>query len=391
MTRKMKVITAVLVSLLSIVAVWVALHLHPTPSLLETVSIDLSPADFDHLNQKVEDAHELGYYKKGDDEYVPAQITYRSHFSDGKVRLKGDWLDHFSANKWSFRIKQSKALASGIKSYSIQNPKARGFIDGWVFQQLMRQEGVMANEFRFVQLKLNQQNWGIYSFEEHLSQRMIDEQAGANGIILKFKDDGFFKADIEKQPTDGLIKEAEIKVYGKLKDDPDFQDDIRFAKKLMRAYQLQVDSVYDYFNAEKMGAYYALCDLNSAYHAMGWINIRFFYNFETKLLEPIAYDPYPLLEWGKPYLGANVDKVNNDPFETTMIVYNALKYPKIRAAYDRKIKVYSDQQFVSNFLNSHQEQIQFYETELKKEYPDYQYDYSFLKENAKNIKTALEK
>jgi hypothetical protein len=305
------------------------------------------------------------------------------------VRLKGDWLDHFSKSKWSFRIKQDRALRSGIKSFSVQNPKARGFVDGWVFQTLMRQEGVIANEFRFVQLEVNKQNWGIYSFEEHLSQRMIDQQAQAQGVILKFKDDGFFQADIQKKPTDGLIKEAEIKVYGKLKDDPEYQDDIRFAKKLMRAYQLQVDSVYDYFDADKMGAYYALCDLNCAYHAMGWINIRFFYNFETKLLEPIAYDPYPILEWGKPFLGANVDKVNNDPFETTMIVYNALKHPNIRAAYDQKIKTYSDQKFVNEFMKKHLNEIEFYESEIKKEYSDYQYNYDFLKENAQSIKAAL--
>lgn len=387
--KKTAILHLVLVLLTVLLAGVTVFQLSGESLKIEALHLQISDENFQVLNEKVDAAHDKGYYEKGENEYVDAEVTYRSEFREAKVRLKGDWLDHFQNKKWSFRLKLQSPLSSDLKVFSIQNPKARGFVDGLVFHWMIRQERIISNEFRFVQLVVNGQNWGAYSFEEHLSQRMIDQQAGAEGVILKFKDDGFFEADIKKEKTDGLIKQAEIKVYGKLKDDPRYEKEVKFATDLMRAYQQQEDSVYNYFDAEKMGMYYAICDLTSAYHAMGWINIRFFFNFETQKLEPIAYDPYPTLDWGKPYLGANYDKVQNDPFETTMIIYNALKNPNIKAAYDTALNKITQPNYVQTFLTENNSSIRFYESELQKEYHDYSYDYELLKSTANEIRAHL--
>ena len=108
--------------------------------------------------------------------------------------------------------------------------------------------------------------------------------------------------------------------------------------------------MYKNFDSKTTGLYYAICDLTNAYHAMGWINIRFYYNFETQKMEPVAYDPYPVLKWGQPYLGKNCFTKDLNPLDTKMIVYNALHIPNISKAYYLALHRITQPQYISSFL-----------------------------------------
>ena len=103
---------------------------------------------------------------------------------EGKFRLKGDWLDHVRNNKWSFRIKLKEEMKDELKVFSVQNPKTRGFLNGYVYYQMLKEERVLTNEFRYVHLYVNDRSWGVYCLEEHLSSRMMSNQNKPIGVIL---------------------------------------------------------------------------------------------------------------------------------------------------------------------------------------------------------------
>ena len=207
-------------------------------------------------------------------------------------------------------------------------------------------------------------------------------------VLLKFSDNSFFAAG-EGVNTDGLIKEAKIKVYGDTKKERAHKKEIRFAKEIIADYQYRIDSTYNNFDAKQTGLYYALNDLTSAYHAMGWINIRFYFNFETQKMEPVGYDAYPKLEWGNPYLGKHVNTTNLDPLETKMIIYSALKNEAVNAAYLKTLSRITEASYIENIMDKLNGQLLFLEAEIQKEYADYQYNYNFLIERGKMIRGAL--
>lgn len=353
---------------------------------VEKLHLYIDESEFSVLSDLRDDALELGHLDRSPNDYVPGCITYLGDSIGGKIRLKGDWLDHLDDNKWSFRIKLDKPMDDGLQVFSVQNPKARGFLDGYVFNQLLIDEGVLSNEMRFIELIVNGATWGIYCIEEHLTTRMITNQGKPNGVLLKFNDNTFFNTENKDVP--GLIKAAKIKVYGDAKKKKEYKADVKIAKQIIGDYQKQIDSNYNYFDPQKMGMYYAICDLTTAYHAMGWINIRFYYNFETKMMEPVGYDPYPVLEWGKPYLGKEAKTVVIDRFDTRMIVYSALHNNSINEAYYVALNKVTHPKYVNEFLKKHKADLDFYESEIKKEY-NYDYDYDFLLNTAIDVQKSL--
>jgi hypothetical protein len=281
-------------------------------------------------------------------------------------------------------------MNDGLKEFSIQNPACRGYVNGFLFYDLMKEEEIMTNEFRFIQVYVNGKRWGIYCLEEHLSSRMISNKEKPDGVILKFDDADFFTTEMKEESTIGLIKEAEIKVYGDAKKDENYSEDIYKAKQIVQNYKEQNDNLFDDFDAKKMGVYYALCDLSVGYHAMGWINFRFYYNLATKKMEPVAYDPYPLLDWGKPYLGNNVNSAKEkNKFDPIRMVYKALENEAIYDEYMKALIRFSSPEYVQDFISNRRSEIDFYEKEIQKEYRSYEFDNKFYKNSAADIRKAL--
>jgi len=347
---------------------------------VEKLELFLNDEDVLTLSKLRENALELGHLNRTPNDYVAASIRYQNDSIGGKARLKGDWLDHLGEDKWSFRIKLDTPLKDSLQTFSLQTPKTRNCLDGYVYHQLLVDEGILSNEMRFVELIVNGNTWGIYALEEHLSPRMTTHQGKSEGVILKFNDNSFFNSNNTDAP--GIIKQAKIKTYGKTKIN---KTKVKRAKSILKAYQNQTDSVYYFFDAKQMAMYYALCDLSTAYHAMGWINIRFYYNFDTQLMEPIGYDPYPVLEWGKPYLGKVAQTINLHNLDTKMIVYNALKNENINKVYQLALLKVTSPNYIKSFFERHKTQFDFYEQELQKEF-DYNLNVEEFYKRAKEIR-----
>ena len=362
--------------------------LTPPNYQVEQIHLKLDKKAYERLADIRERALEKGYLEREEDDYVPVEMLYRSQVLKGETRLKGDWLDHLEKDKWSFRIKLDHPLEDGLKTFSIQSPDCRGHLKAYVFYQLMRENGIVCNEFRVVELLVNGESWGVYFLEEHLTSRMIASSNRPPGVLIKFRDQAFFKATIEEKSTKGLIAASNIKMYGDLKRSNVHENELLAAEEIMKAYQTQVPGVYERFDPLVMGKFYALCDLTGAFHAMGWINMRFYFNFQTHKMEPVAYDPYPILDWGNPYLGANYDSYKNDSLDTKSIIYAGLKNDSIRLYYDYYLENYLENQLVENFLDKHAAELNFLEVELQKEHGSYAFDRDFFLKHVAAIRAA---
>ena len=103
-------------------------------------------------------------------------------------------------------------------------------------------------------------------------------------------------------------------------------------------------------------------------------------------MEPVGYDGYPKMDWGKPYLGYNAKNAKLDSFDTKMIVYGALNNQIIQKEYISTLKKVTDSLYIQQFLEEEVSYLDYYEAELQKHYPDYHFDNTFLFDNAREIR-----
>tara|TARA_B110001452_G_scaffold30664_1_gene24040 strand:- start:1561 stop:2820 length:1260 start_codon:yes stop_codon:yes gene_type:complete len=360
---------------------------NPEPKL-KKMHFYIKDSSLAKLSKLRDQALTLGVLMRSPNDYVKANIFYVNQSIECKLRLKGDWIDHLQDKKWSFRVKLKQSTSDGLKTFNITNPLSRGYLLGYVYHKLLRKEDILSPEYSFVEIYMNDVSWGIYVLEEHLTSRMISNQSEDDGVLLKFDDHEFFKAETDESlsPSVGIIKKAKIRVYGSKSVRIEDQGKLRIAKQIIKNYQYQVDTLYNSFDAKKMGTYYAITDLANAYHGIGWINMRFFFNFTTIKMEPVGYDGYPKMDWGKPYLGYNAENAKLDSFDTKMIVYGALNNQIIQKEYISTLKKVTDSLYIQQFLEEEVSYLDYYEAELQKHYPDYHFDNTFLFDNAREIR-----
>ena len=107
------------------------------------------------------------------EDYVPATITHGNIQYDVRLRLKGDHVDHLETDKWSFRIKvKDDKSIFGMKVFSIQHPKTRIYSNELLYNLMLKEEGVLAPRYSFIEVVINGENKGIYALEEHFSKEL---------------------------------------------------------------------------------------------------------------------------------------------------------------------------------------------------------------------------
>ena len=72
---------------------------------IPTLELRIEEQGLNQLKQKRTEAWSKGVLIKGEEDWVKAKIIYDQEELKGKLRLKGDWLDHLRGDKWSFRVK----------------------------------------------------------------------------------------------------------------------------------------------------------------------------------------------------------------------------------------------------------------------------------------------
>jgi len=265
------------------------------PAIIE---INLQPQDLAKLETKRRNAIQLGALLTDDKDFVPAQIKFKDQEFKAQVRLKGDLPDHFADDQWSLRVElDNQQTILGNNRFSLQSPETRNYLNEWLFFQALKSAGVIALNYDFVEIKLNDQSKGIYAFESHFDQQLLAQNQRSPGPIIKFNEDLFWEKSAQLPHIDFIQKDylyfqSPIEPFGwsQIRESAQLQGQFLQANQLLENYrqgELAPNQVFDY---QTLTSFLALADLFRVRHSFAWHNLRFYYNSQIQKLEPIPFD-----------------------------------------------------------------------------------------------------
>lgn len=276
-------------------------------ALPEKISIEIKEKEFKKLKAKRQKALERGVIINDlDGEYVDAILNYNGKNIDVKLRLKGHMTDHLQEDKWSFRvkIKEKDETFMGMKRFSIQHPGTRGYIYEWIYHELMKKEDVIALRYKFIDVNVNGENWGIYALEENFENELIENNGRLKAPILRYNPDLYWVK--RYNGLQGSYSVDEFASYYSANPEA-YREDKVLSDSLQKQYYLKAIAlieglrsrkikVKDAFDVIKMAKFHAIIDLVGGIHSIDWSDIKYYYNPVLGKLEPVAYESFTNLQ-----------------------------------------------------------------------------------------------
>ena len=138
------------------------------------MSLEIDNKSFEKIKNKRDSSLKNRYMTNSKKDYVPVNVFWNQKKKKGKLRLKGGFTDHYNdEKKWSFRIKLKKDSSTMMKSFALQHPKTRHYLNEWIFQQYIKFIGLINIDYDFIKLDLNGKDLGIYAMEESFTDRLL--------------------------------------------------------------------------------------------------------------------------------------------------------------------------------------------------------------------------
>lgn len=293
-----------------------------TATDLDELKISIHAADWQVLERARDRALEKGMIIQDERDIVPVRIAMGSEEVTGKVRLKGDWLDHVKSDQWSLRFELDTAFR-GMRRFSIQHPMTRGFIMEWLVMKTAQRQGVLAPRSDYVRVAINGAAKGVYYLEEHFSKELLEAQGRREGPIVRFDEsamwDTWFQHGFHKtgwlspelwSAASFFVAEAGAFGEGTLQKSSALEQRLqralaqardlqRLAVSTMDGYpsrstqaltQLEGKTVDDVFATDKLGKWLAIYTLFRGFHGLAWHQYRFYHDPVLDRLEPIVFD-----------------------------------------------------------------------------------------------------
>ncbi len=326
------------------------------------VVIDVKFKDWKQLEKSRNNALSKGIIYKKEKKFVNATIRNNDNVIKAKVRLKGDFTDHLQGKKWSLRVKTKKdAHLFGMRSFSLQNPKTRGYIGEPLFLDMLRDNGILAPRYLFVREVINGEDVGVMALEEHFSKEIFEANGRKESVVLKLDETLFWEshANNNSEAYDDYTA-AQITAFNskKISKSPLLSSNYKVAVGLLRSFisgELQASDVFD---VQLLGRYLAIIDIWGAWHAVAWHNIRFAYNPYTARLEPVGYDANT----------TDPKDVEDIPTENQNLAKRLLDDGYVRLAYLNSIKKLNDNLHDPSFIDGFNERGDYYLSGLRGEH-----------------------
>ena len=384
------------------------IKVEPTNYDLKVLNLDIADKWMDKIKAKRKAAMDLGILISADDDWVEGEIDENGKKIDVELRLKGDWLDHLRTDKWSYRIKVGGENSwNRMRTFSIQQPEARNFLDEWVFHKFLEKVDVLTPRYDFVEVIQNGVSKGIYAYEEHFDKQLVEYKKRREGPIVRFREDlawlnvrrememyandeGIYNRQFTNAEQSGQI--APFK-EGKTKKSATLAQQFEQAQKLMQQYRHGTKPVEDIFDIDLMARHYAVVDLMNAYHGIAWHNQRYYYNPVTSKLEPIGFDGFSgghemgLWRNEARFIG---EGTFNEEYDGPGLLTPLFKNEKFMEKYTEYLYLYSSREYFEAFIESLEDEIIAYENMLKIEYPKAKFDFQKFHKVARNIRAVVE-
>ena len=361
----------------------------------ENIDIQIKSKDLDKLFKYRDKAIQNGVISKSLKKYFKGIMVYNKEEIPIKIRLKGDWIDHLNGEKWSFRIKiLGDKDFKGMKTFSIQHPKTRTFLKEWIMHKIFKDENILTTRYGFITASLNGNNLGIYAYEEHFSKELIQHNKKTEAPILKFNEEGIWQTRSNNPKNKNLYPFFEasdiIPFQSKsIFSSSNLKKDFEKGLKLMTNYKEFDKKLEDIFDLNYTAKLYALYDIGKIRHSYHWHNQRFYYNPKTHRLEHIAFDCYAGIEEGiEDVIYGYSEKVSFD-FKMTYLSKQFFNNELFVSNYKKFLNKFSEPEYLTSILSKYKLSSDSLNTILNSEFPDYEFDISYLIDNAKAIRELL--
>ncbi|WP_297088490.1 CotH kinase family protein [uncultured Draconibacterium sp.] len=374
---------------------------YPVYEKTDGLQLYIDDNDLRKLNDKRYIAFETGVLVNNDEDYSNVVLFDGSDFLDAKFRLKGDLVDHIRGDKWSFRFKLKKGFTwKHLKTFSVQNPITRNFLDEWLAHQIFEKEDVLTTRYGFVPVNINNRSLGIYAWEEHFEKQLVESRNRREGPILRFDETLMWQRVLETNVTGrewnidyfGAAPVIPFKV-GQVTADSLMLEKLEEGQKLLYQYKNRTKPVSRIFDLDKLAQYYALVDITQSYHGFTWHNQRFYFNPVTCLLEPIAFDGY--IEGGvykrfdeKVSGMFNPESISTLKEEELMLM-QVFSDSLFNLNYLHYLEKYSSSEFIKDIITNYKNQADSLNQLIQKEFPYYQFNFESLTEQAKWVRENL--
>ncbi len=331
---------------------------------VEKLVLDIPYKSLHKIHQKREEALNQGLLVTGSSDLVPGEIRHGRNVYRVRFRLKGDLPDHLNTKKWSLRIQVRGGDAIlGMRRFSIQAPETRGFQAEPLFMEALRDEGVLAPRYRFVEVVRNGKELGLMALEEHFSKELLESQERREGVILKF-DESQFWDNYLLNGTHGPFenyKTATISAFqtGRIAANPVMTSDYHAASALLRGFVDGRIPASDVFDEKLLGRFLALSEIWGSTHAVRWHNLRLYFNPVDRELEPIGFDANMQAH----YTGRNL-LVENEP-----ICRRFLADERVRSEFIAALSRLTSQVMDGTLITRWKEREKSYLQVLSREYP----------------------
>lgn len=364
--------------------------------------VNIDPPGEAKLNAIKQRSFSQGILIKTDDDFVKADVTTTDGLKRGKVRLKGDWLDHIFKGKSSFRVQlKSTDNWQGMQVFSLQSPETRGMLNEWVYHELLGMADVLSPRYDFINFHYNEGKPMVYAYEEHFTKNLVENQLRREGPIIKFTEDRFWEGmsrSIKNSRTmagadnkESAFWKAQIKPFKENKTlaNPNLKSAFEIAQNLLQQYQYGTKKASEVFDIHRIAKYMAITDFLQATHAITWHNQRFYFNPVTNLLEPIGFDGYGSTDAKDPNAMLHAQWVYQGKGVNTEPVDRLFYDPEFVTLYLKYLNQYSNQDFIKKLTAQLEEPLTAREAFLKTAYPKYRFDRTRLMTRSNKIQARI--
>ena len=361
---------------------------------LKQVKISLSEDDFEFIKEKRQTALDRGLQINEGDNYVDCELKYDNNEVKGEIRLKGHMTDHLEGDKWSFRVKV-KDTVLGMYRFSLQHPGTRNYVYEWVYHELLNHEGIINLYYDFVNLELNNKDLGIYAVEEHFGQHVLERNNRPKGAIIRWNPnlywegriDGYHKIYLSEEYSDYQSSFAEPYDKGNVINDEELLENYGIAAGRLELFRTGELKTSDVFDVQKMAKFLAVIDLVGGHHSLDWSDVKFYYNSETKKVEPVGYESFSIRE-----TNSIAGQINPEKYDGIELTYYAQLFsdPIFYESYIKNLERIADEGYLNKFYSKIETKFNEKIGIIAKEWPYRKFNFDGYFKNIRLIRHNLE-
>lgn len=355
------------------------------------IEITITDPDLERLREIRLEAFNNGFIDMGKDHWIAAQISWRDTVMDGRIRFRGDNLLHLQGDKWSFKVEVETDGVMGMKSFALQTPEARSFLDEWLFHKVLLAEGLITSRYSFAPVSLNDRSLGVYAIIEDQGDEDFLNRYG-EGAVLRFDNDAWWQNKLSENPEsdDDVFLKTNIQSVGSIGIGKEQKD--QFVENVSDFRSLEPE-VCEEFDKERTAKMIAVCHMMEAYNALHWANIRFYGVAQTGKLQLIGHDGFSLKQTFKInnqlFLSEDTESDMEERDRWIAMYINLFNDTTFKASYFKNLERITQERYINILKLNTIGELKHHQSLLLKEWPAYRFDYARWYKRSRKINKEL--